>query len=92
MLVVLCGTGDHAMKANRSLINLIMKLKADYPKVQEYLHISKYDSLVSTSHMRLTAFTLLTPIGTVTRYLARVKHPTRSGTCHLFFETYHFCR
>jgi hypothetical protein len=27
----------------------------------------------------------------VVRYLAGVKHLTRSRTCHLFFETYHFC-
>jgi hypothetical protein len=26
----------------------------------------------------------------VARYLARVKHLTRLGTCYLFFETYHF--
>jgi hypothetical protein len=33
------------------------------------------------------------PFGTdreVVRYLPGVKHLTKSGTCHLFFETYHF--
>jgi hypothetical protein len=45
------------------LIDPIMKLKADYPEIQEYLHVSQYDSLINTSYMRLTAFTLLTPIG-----------------------------
>jgi hypothetical protein len=44
------------------LIDPIMKLKADYPEIQEYLHVSQYDSLINTSYMRLTAFTLLTPI------------------------------
>jgi hypothetical protein len=43
-----------------------MKLKSDCPKIQEYLHVSQYDSLIDTSHMRLTAFTLLTPIGRLT--------------------------
>jgi hypothetical protein len=27
----------------------------------------------------------------IDRYFARVKYLTRSGTLHLFFETYHFC-
>jgi hypothetical protein len=42
-----------------------MKLKADCPKIKEYLHVSQYDSLIDTSHMRLPAFTLLTSIGTL---------------------------
>jgi hypothetical protein len=62
VLIALRGFGDHALKANRSLINLIMKLKADCPKIQEYLHVSQYDSLIDTSRMRLAAFKLLTPI------------------------------
>jgi hypothetical protein len=62
VLIALRGVGDHALKANRSLINLIMKLKADCPKIQEYLHVSQYDSLIDTSRMRLAAFNLLTPI------------------------------
>jgi hypothetical protein len=45
------------------MIDSIMKLKADCPKIQEYLHVSQYDSLIITSHMYLAAFTLLTPIG-----------------------------
>jgi hypothetical protein len=51
------------LKADRSLIDSIMKLKADCPEIQEYLHVSQYDLLIDTSRMRLTAFTLLTPIG-----------------------------
>jgi hypothetical protein len=39
-----------------------MKLKVDYPEIQEYLHISQYDSLIDTGYMRLAAFNLLTPI------------------------------
>jgi hypothetical protein len=39
-----------------------MKLKADCPEIQEYLHVSQYDSLIDTSHMHLPAFTLLMPI------------------------------
>jgi hypothetical protein len=62
-LIALRGSGDHALKADRSLIDSIMKLKADCPEIQEYLHVSQYDLLIDTSRMRLTAFTLLTPIG-----------------------------
>jgi hypothetical protein len=63
MFVILCGPRDRALKANRSLIDLIMRLKLDCPKIQWYLHISKYDSLVNIKCMRLVAFTLLTSIG-----------------------------
>jgi hypothetical protein len=63
MLIVLRGSGDRALKADRSLIDLIMKLKVDCPKIKKYLHISRCDSLIDTSRMRLTAFTLLTLIG-----------------------------
>jgi hypothetical protein len=62
MLIILCGPGDHALKADQSLIDLIMKLKADCPKIKEYLHVCQYDSLIDTSHMHLATFTLLTPI------------------------------
>jgi hypothetical protein len=54
---------DHALKADRSLIELIVKLKADCPKIQEYLHVRQYDSLIDTSRMHLAVFTLLTLIG-----------------------------
>jgi hypothetical protein len=57
------GFGDRALKVDRSLIDPIMKLKVDCPKIQEYLHISQYDSLINTSRMCLAAFALLTPIG-----------------------------
>jgi hypothetical protein len=67
------------------------KLKADRPKIYEYLHVSWYDLLADTSRMRLAVFTLLTPIRNIVRYLAGVKHLTRSRTHYLFFETYHFC-
>jgi hypothetical protein len=50
------------LKAYRSLIDLIMKLKADCPKIQEYLHVSQYDSLIDMGRMRLAVFTLLTLI------------------------------
>jgi hypothetical protein len=63
MLIDLRGPGNHALKADRSLIDPIMKLKADCPEIQEYLHISQYDSLIDTSRKRLPAFTLLTLIG-----------------------------
>jgi hypothetical protein len=62
MLVTLHGSGDCALKADRSLIDPIMKLKAHCSKIQEYLHVSKYDSLVNTSRMRMAVFTLLTLI------------------------------
>jgi hypothetical protein len=42
-----------------------MKLKADYPKIQEYLHVSQYASLINTSHIRLAVFTLSMLIGTL---------------------------
>jgi hypothetical protein len=61
MLIVLRSSEDRALKADRSLIGPIIKLEADCPKIEEYLHVSQYDSLIITSHMRLPAFTLLTP-------------------------------
>jgi hypothetical protein len=63
MLIALRGSEDHALKAGRSLIDLIMKLKADCPEIQEYLHVSQYDLLINTRYMHLAAFTLLTLIG-----------------------------
>jgi hypothetical protein len=62
MFIALRSSGDHALKADRSLIDPIMKLKVDCPEIQEYLHVSQYDSLIDTSCMHLAAFTLLTPI------------------------------
>jgi hypothetical protein len=56
------GPEDRTLKVDQLLIDSIMKLKADFPKIQEYLHVSKYDSLVNTSRMRLVAFTLLMSI------------------------------
>jgi hypothetical protein len=63
MLIALRGSGDRALKADQSLIDLIMKLKMVCSEIQEYLHVSQYNSLINTSRMRLVAFTLLTPIG-----------------------------
>jgi hypothetical protein len=62
MFIALRGSGDRALKADRSLIDSIMKLIVDCLDIQEYLHVSQYDSLIDTSRMRLAAFTLLTPI------------------------------
>jgi hypothetical protein len=63
MLVILYGPGDRTLKVDWLVFDPIMKLKVDYPKIQEYLHVSQYDSLIITSHMRLAVFTLLTSIG-----------------------------
>jgi hypothetical protein len=63
MLIALRGSVDHTLKADRSLIDPIIKLKSDCPEIQQYLHVSWYDSLIDISHMRLTVFTLLTSIG-----------------------------
>jgi hypothetical protein len=49
-------------RSSWSLIDLIIKLKADCPQIKEYLHVSQYDSLIDTSRMRLAGFNLLTPI------------------------------
>jgi hypothetical protein len=57
------GSEDRILKVDWSLFDLIIKLKAGCPEIQEYLHVSKHDSLVNTSRMRLTAFILLMPIG-----------------------------
>jgi hypothetical protein len=62
MLIILSGPRDHALKADRLLIDSIMEPKADCSKIQEYLHVSQYDSLINTSHMRLAVLTLLTSI------------------------------
>jgi hypothetical protein len=40
MLVALRIPGDHALKANRSMIDPSMELKVDCPGIQEYWHIS----------------------------------------------------
>jgi hypothetical protein len=63
MLIALRGFGDRTLKADRLLIDPIIKLKTDCPKIQEYLHVSQYDSLINTRCMCLAAFTLLTLIG-----------------------------
>jgi hypothetical protein len=63
MLIALRSLGDRALKADRSLIDPIMKLKADCHEIQEYLYVSQYDSPIDISHMCLAAFTLLTLIG-----------------------------
>jgi hypothetical protein len=62
MLIALCDFKDHALKADPLLIDPVIKLKADCLEIQEYLHIRQYDSLIDTSRIRLTMFTLLTPI------------------------------
>jgi hypothetical protein len=54
---------NHALKGDQSLIDLIMKLKVNYLKIQEYLYVSLYDSLINTSRIYLAAFTLFTLIG-----------------------------
>jgi hypothetical protein len=63
MLIVLRDFGDRALKVDLSLIDPIMKLKADCPEIQEYLHVRQYDSLIDTGRMCLTVFILLTLIG-----------------------------
>jgi hypothetical protein len=40
MLIALCGSVDRTLKADWSLIDLIMKLKVDCSEMQEYLHVS----------------------------------------------------
>jgi hypothetical protein len=62
MLNVLRGSGDRALKLDRSVIDPIIKLKADCLEIEEYFHISQYDSLIHTICMCLAAFTILTPI------------------------------
>jgi hypothetical protein len=39
MLVALSGPSGRALKDDRSLSDLIMKLKADCPRIQVYLHV-----------------------------------------------------
>jgi hypothetical protein len=39
-LIALCNSGNRTLKADLSLIDLIMKLKPDCPKIQEYLRVS----------------------------------------------------
>jgi hypothetical protein len=60
--IVLHGSGARDLKVDRSLIDPIMKFKADCLEIQEYMHVSQYDSLIDTSRMWLAGFTLLTPI------------------------------
>jgi hypothetical protein len=63
MLIALHSFEDHALKVDRLLIDLIMKLKADCLEIQEFLHVSQFDSLIDICHMRLAVFTLFTPMG-----------------------------
>jgi hypothetical protein len=62
MLIALRGPEDHVLKADRSLIDPIIKFTADCPKIQEYLHVNQYDLLIDISCMHLATFTLLTLI------------------------------
>jgi hypothetical protein len=62
MLITLRYSKDSALKADRSLIDPIMKLITDCLEIQEYLHVGQYDSLIDISHICLVAFTLLTLI------------------------------
>jgi hypothetical protein len=41
MHVALRGPRVYALKVDQMLIDLIMKLKADCPEIQEYLHMSQ---------------------------------------------------
>jgi hypothetical protein len=88
-LIDLRGSGDRALKGDRSLIDLIMKLKLNCPEIQEYLHVSQYDSLIIISRMRLATLPFWRWSGNCP-ILSWVKHLTRSGMRHLFFETYRF--
>jgi hypothetical protein len=56
------GPRDRALKGDRLLFDLIMKFKVDCPEIQEYSHVSQYNSLINTSHMHLAAFNHLTQI------------------------------
>jgi hypothetical protein len=40
MLIALHGPRGRALKADRSLSDPIVKLKADYLRIQKYLHVS----------------------------------------------------
>jgi hypothetical protein len=62
MFGFLRGPDNYALKADRSLFDPIMKLKAGCPKIQEYLHVSQYDSLINKNCMHLAVFTLSTSI------------------------------
>jgi hypothetical protein len=78
-LITLRDFRVRALKVDRSLLDPVMKLKADWLEIQEYLHVSQYDSLINTSRMRLAD-------REVAQYLAGVKHLTRSWTHHLFLR------
>jgi hypothetical protein len=39
MLIALCGPRDCALKSDQLLFDLIVKLKADCPIIQEFLHV-----------------------------------------------------
>jgi hypothetical protein len=102
MFFILRDSEDHALKADRSLIDSIMKLKPDRFEIQEYLHVCQYDSLIDTSRMPIWFTDRYKSYASgsvyyfdtdreVARHLVGVKHLTRLGTRHLFFETYHFC-
>jgi hypothetical protein len=40
MVIVLRNSGDRTLNADQPLIDPIMKLKVDFPEIQEFLHVS----------------------------------------------------
>jgi hypothetical protein len=90
MHIVLRGSRDHALKADRSLIDPIMKLKAYCPQspglfaCKPIWSADRYKPYESSSVYPFDADRV------VAWYFAGVKHLTRLVTRHLFFETYHF--
>jgi hypothetical protein len=80
MFITLRGLGDHTLKADESLIDTIMKLKVDCSEIQEYLHVSQYDSLVDTS--RIYALKMIWTSWYLCKNLKRLnRHAMRDGSC-----------
>jgi hypothetical protein len=40
MLIAMRGSMSRTLKVDRSLSDPILRLKVDYPRIQEYLHVS----------------------------------------------------
>jgi hypothetical protein len=84
MLIALRGSEDHALKADRSLIDPIMKLKSGLP---QNLRVFARKPVWFTDWYKSYASDNVYPFDVdqkVAWYLAVLKHLIRSGTRHLF--------
>jgi hypothetical protein len=90
MLVAMCNPRGRALKADRLLSDPIVELKADYPGIQIYFHVSliwlagQYKTYVSDSVYPL-GFDQELP----DTWLGKASNQIKNASS--LFKTYHFC-